>query len=397
MGNSNYREKKDLVLIMISTVISSFGDYIFDIGVLIYLYKLTNSPMVIGGFLLSQLLPSVVYLFVSGLIIDSFDRKKVIICINICRFFILLLLLFNQSIYFIYLITFILGVLDDFARTLNHTLIPSLFDKEYLLKVNSSLSLLDSISIMVSPVLVTLIVGKTGFAGIVIINAFTFLIISFIYLFIKYREDSTFRPTGRKNLIKTVKLGIKEISHNTFIQKTLVSWSFFMLGIGLSSTLLIFVITEKIGLAEEFYGYVTMAEGVGMFIGSFLVLKKNRKIQTKLLVTTGLIISCVSYLLIGYSTIVLTIMVGSILVGLAASFCPLGFRTSIQTEIEEKFLGQTFIIIRFVVIMLRSLGVYLSGMLVQFMDIPYVYLLASIVTLVSVLLYVRGKKQIDVV
>ncbi|WP_273322677.1 MFS transporter [Vallitalea guaymasensis] len=395
MESSILREKKVLVLIMISNVISSFGDYIFDIGVLIYLYKLTNSPMVIGGFLLSQLLPSIVYLFVSGLIIDAFDRKKVIICINICRFLILLLLLFNQSIYFIYLITFILGVLDDFARTVNHTLIPSLFDKEYLLKVNSSLSLLDSISIMVSPVLVTLIVSQTGFAGIVTINAFTFLIIAFIYLFITYRKESTFKPSGKKNLINTVKLGIEEISHNVFIKKTLISWSFFMLGIGLSSTLLIFVLTEKVGLNGEAYGYITMAEGVGMFIGSFFVLRKNKKIKTNLLVIMGLVISCVSYLLIGFSTIVLTIMSGSLLVGIAASFCPLGFRTSIQSEIEERFLGQTFIIIRFVVLMLRSLGVYLSGVLVRFIDIQYVYILASIVTLISVLLYVRKNKHID--
>ena len=68
------KEFKNIILLIVSSFFSNISNYIFDIGILIYLYDSTKSPSVISGYFISQLLPVFLLLFLGGTI-DKFNKK----------------------------------------------------------------------------------------------------------------------------------------------------------------------------------------------------------------------------------------------------------------------------------------------------------------------------------
>ena len=55
--------ERNLWLLVIARFFGEFASYIFDVGVLIYLYSETESMAVVSGFFLTQILPALFTIF----------------------------------------------------------------------------------------------------------------------------------------------------------------------------------------------------------------------------------------------------------------------------------------------------------------------------------------------
>ena len=55
--------ERNLWLLVIARFFGEFASYIFDVGVLIYLYSETESMAVVSGFFLTQILPALFTMF----------------------------------------------------------------------------------------------------------------------------------------------------------------------------------------------------------------------------------------------------------------------------------------------------------------------------------------------
>lgn len=105
-----YSYKYNLILLAAAKLLSGFAGYIYDIGIVIYLFGETQSVAVIGGFFISQLLPAFIILL-SGGIIDRFNKKNLIICSNLAKVVIFLFLMMNRNLYAIYIATFFFNLM----------------------------------------------------------------------------------------------------------------------------------------------------------------------------------------------------------------------------------------------------------------------------------------------
>ena len=79
-----YQNGRNLGLISLAKFLSGFASYIYDIGVVIYLFQETESVTVIGGFFVAQLLPAFLILVIGG-IIDKYNKKVLMIFSNIVK------------------------------------------------------------------------------------------------------------------------------------------------------------------------------------------------------------------------------------------------------------------------------------------------------------------------
>ena len=107
-----------------------------------------------------------------------------------------------------------------------------------------------------------------------------------------------------------------------------------------------------------------------------------------------MILSSVAYLVIGVSPDFYVYLIGAFFVGAAAALCPLGFKTAVQTYSNKNIVGRTFAISRFVVIIVRLIGVSVSGWIVLKCGIRRLYMLASIIMILSAVTFLlrRGKR-----
>ncbi|NLU52495.1 MAG: MFS transporter [Clostridiaceae bacterium] len=146
----NLPENRNIIFLLLSSFLSGIGNYIFDIGIIIYLYDETASAAIISGFFISQLLPAFIILF-TGITIDKLNRKYLVIFCRLVRILLFILLLLSKKIIVIYFVSFMLNLIFEFDNSVLNAMLPNMFAKERLIKVSSITNIISSVSMVCGP------------------------------------------------------------------------------------------------------------------------------------------------------------------------------------------------------------------------------------------------------
>ena len=123
----------NMFLLSLAKFLSGFAGYIYDIGIVIYLFSQTKSVAAIGGFFISQFLPALIILF-TGKLIDTHNQKMLMFLSNLAKAAVFFLLLFEANIVFIYVATFFMNLLLEFESNTTQALMANLFQKAIYLR-----------------------------------------------------------------------------------------------------------------------------------------------------------------------------------------------------------------------------------------------------------------------
>ena len=382
-------DQKNLIFLAMAKYLSGFASYIYDVGIVIYLFSNTQSVGIVGGFFVSQLLPAIIILF-TGKVIDSHSKKKLMAMANLLKGLIFALLLFSQNIWVIYLVTFLMNLILEFEGNTLSAFMVNAFSKERLLKVSSVINLLDSASLLTAPAIAAFIAMSFPIQANIILDVLLFLLTAVCFLFMgtnsASEEDENKRPENEN--------GWKDIIKNKNVLKTIIYWNIFMLCIGLAAPLEISMIEDTLGMPSAYYGFGNTVEGIGMVLASVFILGIIRKLKPAYIISIGLFSAAASYLFIGISQNIWMYFVGACLVGITATFCPLGFKTEIQLKCNPATVGRTFTAGRFTILLSRAAGSLMVGKILTFADIRAVYYGISSILFVTALWYIKFRKSV---
>lgn len=383
--------RQNLFLMSLAKFLSGFAGYIYDIGIVIYLFSQTKSVAVIGGFFISQFLPALIILF-TGKLIDTHNQKMLMFLSNLAKAAVFFLLLFEANIVFIYVATFFMNLLLEFESNTTQALMANLFAKGNLFKAASVINLLDSASLILAPVCASVIATNFSIQVNLVIDIILYGITGFLYLLL---------PSGilgNMEKEKEEKKGYASIIKNKRILCTVLFWNFFMLCIGIASPLEISMIEDTLGMSSSWYGIGNTVEGIGMLLASGFVLGIIKKLKPESIILLGLFSAAMSYGVIGIAGNIGVYLFGAGLVGVTSTFCPLGFKTAVQIQSETNLVGRTFTASRFTILITRMIGSLLVGGMLTVWSIRVIYyLLAGFLVITAVAYYfVNGfvKKKI---
>ena len=383
--------KQNLFLLSLAKFLSGFAGYIYDIGIVIYLFSQTKSVAAIGGFFISQFLPALIILF-TGKLIDTHNQKMLMFLSNLAKAAVFFLLLFEANIVFIYVATFFMNLLLEFESNTTQALMANLFAKGNLFKAASVINLLDSASLILAPVCASVIATNFSIQVNLVIDIILYGITGFLYLLL---------PSGilgNMEKEKEEKKGYASIIKNKRILCTVLFWNFFMLCIGIASPLEISMIEDTLGMSSSWYGIGNTVEGIGMLLASGFVLGIIKKLKPESIILLGLFSAAMSYGVIGIAGNIGVYLFGAGLVGVTSTFCPLGFKTAVQIQSETNLVGRTFTASRFTILITRMIGSLLVGGMLTLWNIRVIYyLLAGFLVIIAVAYYfVNGfvKKKI---
>ncbi len=264
------------------------------------------------------------------------------------------------------------------------------FSKERLLKVSSVINLLDSASLLTAPAIAAFIAMSFPIQANIILDVLLFLLTAVCFLCMgtnsASEEDENKRPENEN--------GWKDIIKNKNVLKTIIYWNIFMLCIGLAAPLEISMIEDTLGMPSAYYGFGNTVEGIGMVLASVFILGIIRKLKPAYIISIGLFSAAASYLFIGISQNIWMYFVGACLVGITATFCPLGFKTEIQLKCNPATVGRTFTAGRFTILLSRAAGSLMVGKILTFADIRAVYYGISSILFVTALWYIKFRKSV---
>ena len=123
--------------LFLSQILTQVGGNMVLYGLTIQVYNLTQSATSTAILLLTFLVPAVVFGAIAGVFVDRYDRRKILIWTNIARGVLFLtLILFDQQLLALYLITMVVATLTTFFAPAETAMIPLVVKRDDLMTAN---------------------------------------------------------------------------------------------------------------------------------------------------------------------------------------------------------------------------------------------------------------------
>lgn len=366
-----FKQNKNLQLLLLSSFVNRFGDVIFDLFI-IWKITINNNSIMDAVYLLSGsfIFRAVLAMF-SGIVVDRFNKKKLILIANVSSIIIITLFAFNFNTFLeninICLILILTNNINNeiFYRS-SLAIGAEISDKPTFIRYQSISSIASkSIDIMGSAI-VGLLIAIIPDLLIFIIDIFTFLCSSLFIIKIKYvcLNNKSIKQSNNIifNIIDDIKVSIHYIYNEKFIRYFTIIMCVLNLAYGFIPNILPLIFSAENNSSIS-YGIIKSSITIGSVLGLILVTKFGNKVSLLFKISMLGCAICMLSMLLPLSMILI------ILLFLSYGFFdaitqPLFSYTvsSIDNKIRSKVLGG----IDTIILLSPSLGMYLGTIIIQY-------------------------------
>jgi MFS family permease len=284
-----------LVRLLFGEFVSSIGDWLYLVALLIAVYRDTADPVLLGIVGAVRVLPYVFLSVPAGIVADRFDRRLILLVTDIARGLIQLalaavVLLDGPLLAVVALAIFATCFSTFFGPTIGAYL-PSLTRSEDELgPANSAWATLDNLAFVIGPAVAGLLIAASGLAPAFLLNALSFGVVAVVLLGLPSKRSeptadaptetptidaetgADARPSAEAELLATARptaetTATVELRPVVGLALIDVISGFIFGGLGVLTVLLA---TDRLGGGEATTGYLNAAIGVGGIIGAIV-------------------------------------------------------------------------------------------------------------------------------
>jgi len=382
-------------MVLLGQVVSAFGSAILRFAIPLYLLEISGSPALFGTVMALAALPLVVLSPIGGILADRVNKKRIMVIVDFTMAALVMLYTLTMGIFSIVPATIAI-MMALFASTAMmdpavEGSVPLIISANHLVRANSFISLVGSLSGMLGPALGGLLFAGFGIYPILIVCAAAKLLAAIMELFIRIPNvkqkavDNVFYlvfgdiSDGLKFIFKEKPLLAKILITLFLIQLTLAPFA--IIGIPV-------LITQNLGMNESMVGIAQAMMGIGGIFGGILtgVLGKRLRMQKA---HWFLFAGCLVFLPIGiafllgahYYVIYILIVSTTFIAMTAITLLTIQILTFIQTETPPEMLGKISALTTMIVMMGLPFGQFIFGMLFErFESLPWVVVFISVVS-----------------
>ncbi|KXY30532.1 MFS transporter [Bacillus mycoides] len=381
------QELRNICLYSIAKTVSIFGSSIYSFALGLYVLQITGSALNFAITLILGTIPMIVMNPFAGVIADKVDKKKLVICMDLLSGCLLITVYILSSYYglnlfIVYTTTFLMTVFTTFFGIGLEAAKPNIVSKERLMSINSISKIIDSVSLILGPMLGGIVFAVFDIKIFIIINGISFILSGISILFIHFKlfefNINEECPKRRINFIKDIKEGFsylieKESLKNTF--RILISLNFFL---GFAVTVpLPYIINTVLNLSSKQFGIIQGTFPVGMIIGAILVKKITNRFSYSYLLkklssmlAVFMIISGIPVLFKSFEVndfvYVITYCVVMFFLGLIIALIDIPLIYFMQKEIPDEYRGRVLSIGLSIGKMMQPIALALSGLLLNY-------------------------------
>jgi MFS family permease len=300
--------KKDLILLIFGSATSQIGTIMQGFALSLYVLSVTGSSTKFASVLAMSLIPQLLLGPFLGVIADWFDRKKLIVILDLCSaavigiFALLFKLNSGLNIFQIYTFVILLSLISSLFNPSISTVMPSIMHKDDLIDANATKSIVMRMASLVAPILAGFFMGIFGLFFVLIFNCISFVISAISEMFInipKHKSNTTFSFNNYK---KDFNEGIKYLfSKKTLLSVVLLATFINFILDPISSIIFPYIIKKVLNCTDYQYGiFEAILMGV-MLLSPILAAVLYKKIELKKLMVIS--ISFISLLVLILSII----------------------------------------------------------------------------------------------
>lgn len=356
-------------------LISSLGDTLNYIALVVYVYQLTGSGFDLSKLSIFQIVPILLISPLAGVVIDRFRRKNILIIADVARGILILALVIASNVTTVYAIAILVAVATTFFRPTVQAVIPALVREEELFAANSVAWSTEQLVQIIGSALAGTLIAFVGPQAAFIFNAGTFFFSAAMIATMEVPDTAV--PATEKNGWRTyldeIRAGFDYARKDIFVSRLIIVQMLASLAVGGTSALLVVLSERHLLLAPAGFSMLLLAIGVGALLGPFFLGVITRQYKDVRLLF-------IPYLVRG---------IGDILIALIASF-PLalfllfvyGLNTSsgmvvynsiMQTSVPDRVRGRVFTLMDMTWSIMEILSIAMGGLLADALGIRSVY------------------------
>ena len=310
----------------------------------------------------------------AGLLLDRFDRRKVMLLDNTFRGAVvasipLLYFLGHLALWHLYLVAIVYGCLMMITLAGGPSLIPSLVPQDRLATANALETLSYTLSGVVGPPVAGLLIARFGAPSVLVIDALSYATFALALT----RIHATVEPiTQERGDVKTYRLtdAVSLLLKNNVLLSTTLMFMTFNVGEGFLSVWLPVYSGQELQGGPQLYGVLLGALAVGEMLGSVLAGGVVLPLSLGTLICLAQVLSGLSLGLVLLGPNLWWTIVGLALLGLFSAPLTIWAQTLRMQIIPEQLRGRTFALLRTLMQSSGPLASAGAGVLLSSLGIP---------------------------
>ncbi len=351
---------REFFRLWLAQAISSLGDWVGLLAILAIAARVShNSGAAVSLVMTTRVVPGFFLAPLGGVIIDRFDRRRVMVACDVGRAALLVLLPFTSGLLGLVLVSLGLEVLTLLWGPAQAASVPNLVNAEQLASANS-LSLVASFGTFpVASLAFTLLAGLASVLGTfnivhafrvdqeslaLVVDAATFLVSAVIVWRLPLRRT---RPTsGRRfdwtETFRDVREGMRFIRHEALVRGVIVGLGVGIIGCGAMIPLGPVFAKEVLGGGASAFGFLMASFGFGAAFGVITLLWLQRRLPRATVFSWAILgVGFCLILAASFSALAPAALVVVFLGACAGTSYVTGF-TVLQESVSDELRGRTF-------------------------------------------------------
>ena len=387
--------QRDFRTLWLAQFVSVFGDFLALFGVVsLITFRWHGTATQVTYLLIAYMLPLAVVSPISGVFVDRWRVKQVMIFSDLIRGALVLLLLWVTDLAQLCAIFIALSVVSSFFAPAQSVALRTLVTKEKLLAANALMSQAFYAVRLLSPVVAGALVAWLTEKSCFYFDAFSFFFSAAMIGSLLIKRDAAPASNTVKGFWEQLTSGNRFIFTHPSLAFVITSMVSAMFVMSCLSPLFSIYVRDILHSGVFMYGLVSSAVGVGLIVGTATVNRFGRHRSKKTIVLSGLAACAAGVALLGIFRAVSAAVATTFTMGFGISFVVVAAQTLMQQETPPTMLGRVSSSFMSVFSLAQVLGLLLSGHLAVWFGIRAVFLLcAAALTLIATAGLVQHKPE----
>src|SRR6266550_2692918 len=290
---------RNFALLWWGGLISNMGDWMLLVGLSYEVYRRTESTLGPMGTVVSFLLPSILLGSIAGVFVDRWDRRRLMVWVNIVLAILLLpLLLLNVTgVWIAFLVLTASSCVEQLFQPAQVALVPRLIEDTgaELIQAKSLIGVSQHLSRLIGPAIGGVLFAVGGLLAVVLADAASFL---FSAVMIALIRGPSFRPVRTESLEHAAtsawhrlslewRDGLRVVRSQPILRALLYFMSITRIGEGLTIVLFVPWVVVALHSDQAGYGALLSTQAIGGLAGAIVIGRYANRINPLFLLIAG--------------------------------------------------------------------------------------------------------------
>ncbi|WP_238905116.1 macrolide efflux MFS transporter Mef(A) [Clostridium sp. YIM B02506] len=385
----NSKWKQDFFTIWTGQAISLISSAILQMAIIFYLTEKTGSAMVLSIASLVGFLPYAVFGPAIGVLVDRYDRKKIMIVADLIiagagAILAIIALYMELPVWMVMVVLFIRSIGAAFHSPALSAVTPLLVPEEQLTKCAGYSQSLQSISYIISPAAAAFLYSVWKLNAIIAMDVLGAVIACITVALVKIPKLNIEEQSQKSHFMKELKEGFDVLKENKGLFALLLIGTLYMFVYMPINALYPLMTMEYFSGTPMHVSITEIAYASGMLVGGLLLGLFGNFKKRIILITASIFMMGVSLTISGllHSSGFIIFVVCCVVMGLSVPFYS-GVQTALyQEKIKPEYLGRVFSLTGSIISLAMPLGLILSGLFADRVGVNYWFLISGVLIII---------------